>query len=303
MSSINWNGLLSWSTKYHDGTAPSTSGEISAERKKFFSDALAAAGMNAEDPVNRLRSGIEKINQNDKATIVEGLELMNDCSDYSDCVQNLDVMNGVRPLVALCQNPDKDIAVGALSVLSLYLGNNMPIQQAACREGAMEILVTRCKDEDSDITLKSMSALGQLVRGVDDIERGFVNNQGVSFVASILSQTSDPRLEQKCMSLIGHFLHLNADELKASLPVSAYLGPVGQGLAKVYSVPDSPGSIDYWETAARVLELYVDVGGSVAGIPFADRIARISSSPDIDDLKVELEQLQRVQQKSSAAQF
>jgi hypothetical protein len=78
MAGINWPGLLAWSTKYHDGTAPSQFKQMSDEDRAFLEKAMKEAFGNVEDPNKIFQEAIEQIKSADRTdeSISTALEII-----------------------------------------------------------------------------------------------------------------------------------------------------------------------------------------------------------------------------------
>ena len=204
---MDWTGLLAWSTKYHDGTHSTEIQPLSEERKEFLKKALEeAAGGALEDQNERLRRALRRMLSDSSEDRDAGLEEVDLCSDYPDCAENFHKLGGLEAFEHYLEVSSNKAR--ALSVLSLYLSNNPTIQLEAWNRGWLKRLMRFINPEsiNGDSTYRAVSTIGQLVRGVEQIEKGFVELGGMQFLVHCRT-TGDSRIQQKASALIEH-LHL-----------------------------------------------------------------------------------------------
>eukprot|EP00913_Durusdinium_trenchii_P009266 g8707.t1 len=108
MAGINWPGLLAWSTKYHDGTAPSQFKQMTEEDRKFLEKAMEEAFGQIEDPHERDPNKVmtEARDQlvseaRSEESITTALEVIDRCCDDPDCARNAEKLDVLQPLLDL----------------------------------------------------------------------------------------------------------------------------------------------------------------------------------------------------------
>ena len=96
---IDWNGLLQWSSQYHDGTRPASDFKpLSGEDKKFLEGAMAQAFGEVEDYNELMQDAINKISTDfdNSDTVYTALEVVDKCCDNLDVPRNLHLFGGMR---------------------------------------------------------------------------------------------------------------------------------------------------------------------------------------------------------------
>jgi len=204
---MNWPGLLAWSTKYHDGTAPSQFKPLSDEDRAFLEKAMEEAFGKMEDPNKIMQEAIEQINSKDRTdeSIATALEVLDKCCDDVDCARNVEKLNGLQPLIDLLRTHSGPIRVRTLEILALLFSNNPDIQQAGVRRGAMKVfagLVGECP-RGSDERAKAFRALVALVRQVAVFEETLLRGAGgIAIILSCLEPEEDARSREKAASFV-----------------------------------------------------------------------------------------------------
>lgn len=262
-----WPGLLGWSTKYHDGTDASKIGPMTEERKEWLKKALETGfGGKMEDPNERLKRAFAKLvassDEVDKA-----LSEIDECADFPDCCDNFDKLGGLEAFQHLLDcRTEPEVVSSALSVLSLYLGNNPAIQQAAAARGFIERFVKMSSSSNDEVVeYRSLSCLGQLLRGVGSLEIKFLESEGAKFLL-YKARSLSMKTRSKALSLIRHMLTvkkqyiggisiLASDHPKNLLKggVDELTENVAMLMSEIYSSPKTPESADFWEASAGVL--------------------------------------------------
>jgi len=203
---VDWPGLLKWSTKYHDGTAPSEFKRMTDEDKKFLEAAMADAFSQIEDPNKIMGEAIGQIKAADRSdeSISTALEIIDRCCDDPDCARNCEKLDGLQPLLDLLSTTNDAIRDRSLEIFALLFSNNPNIQEAGVRRGALDIFLGLVRESGagSDTRSKAFRALVALMRNVQAFEEQFLKEKdGINVIISCL-EPSDLRLCEKAASLI-----------------------------------------------------------------------------------------------------
>lgn len=201
MANLNWPGLMAWSTKYHDGTAPSQFSVMSQEDKDFIAGAMAEAFKDIEDPNKIMQEAINQIKAEDRtdAVIMTALEVIDKCCDDPDCARNAEKLDGVQPILDLVTSGDHQIRMRSLEILALLFSNNPNIQEAGAKRGALKTLqdVLRSSTVGSEDKAKAFRAIVALVRGVDALEESLLASGGVDDAVACLALAEHRRTREK----------------------------------------------------------------------------------------------------------
>jgi hypothetical protein len=197
---------MAWSTKYHDGTAPSNFKVMSDEDKEFLTNAMEEAFAQMEDPNKVMAEAITQIKAVDRTdeSITVALEVIDKCCDDPDCARNCEKLDGLQPLLDLLGTHTGAIGVRTLEILALLFSNNPNIQEAGSRRGALDIFLRLVQESavGSDTRSKAFRALVALVRSIDAFEDKFLREKaGVSVIISC-ANNSDLRLCEKVASFV-----------------------------------------------------------------------------------------------------
>lgn len=201
MSGVHWPGLLSWSTKYHDGTKPSEFQEMSQENKDFLTKALEEAFSNVEDPNEVFREAIDHVRAEgatDEA-VLTALEVADRCCDDPDVARNVEKLDGIQTLLDAASSRGQAVRVRSMELLALLFSNNPSIQEVGFKRGGIELFLRVFRDSavGSDLRSKTFRTLVALVRGVEAFEVALVAEGGASITVECLSLAEDARLREK----------------------------------------------------------------------------------------------------------
>lgn len=224
MANIDWPGLLAWSTKYHDGTAPSQFNVMSDEDREFLTKALEEAFGKIEDPNQLMKEAIDNINAPDvtQEGILVALEVFDKCVDYPDCNYNVEKLGGIACLHKLLNTPGI-VRQKACELLTLFLSNNPKIQEAAFQRGVLHDCI-KTLDEDSVLSPEEHFGLFRvvmvLVRQIPLHEETFLKkHSGLQVIMKHLGVEIGSRIREKAIafaqSLVhsGHIKNDDADKL------------------------------------------------------------------------------------------
>jgi hypothetical protein len=209
MAGINWPGLFAWSTKYHDGTAPSQFKQMTDEDRKFLEKAMEEAFGKIEDPNKIFQGAIEQIKSADRTdeSITTALEIIDRCCDDPDVARNVEKLDGMQPLLDLAVSPSHQGAIHlrTLEILVLLWSNNPAIQEVGMKRGGMRKLLGLIQNapQGSEERAKAFAALVALMRQVETFEVEFLSNQtGVALLVDSMSPEEAPRMREKALSFV-----------------------------------------------------------------------------------------------------
>lgn len=258
MSGLHWPGLLSWSTKYHDGTAPSKFTQMSKEDRDFITNALEAAMEGVEDLNKTLQDGLTQLASSgeDSALALVALEVVDRCVDDPDCARNLEKFNGTKILLSCAVGLSRDgsrfvqhpeVVSKSCEILSLMLANNDTLQEAAVeKHKALDYLVLENKDESNvnPVQFRAiLSLLASIVRGHVKLEEIFLASpyNGMEWLCRPFAKdffdqkTSKPedvrRAREKTAMFVRHLLLEKAERVSAEL-MTKFILPAYQELVE-----------------------------------------------------------------------
>lgn len=228
MAGINWPGLLSWSTRYHDGTAPSQFKEMTEEDREFLEKAMEEAFGKIEDPNQVLAEAISQLKGSGGAedVILTTLEVIDKCCDDPDCARNVEKLDGVQPLLDVLKSHKGPVCVRTLEILALLFANNPTIQEAGERRGAMSMILQSLQDAEatSEQQNKAFRALVALLRNFRTLEEAFLKDAGGhQILMSCLDVSRDAKMREKAVSFLSSLAH---EKLLNSVDVERLVAPV-----------------------------------------------------------------------------
>jgi len=205
MAGLNWPGLLKWSTKYHDGTAPSNFKVLSGEDRAFLEKAMEEAFGKIEDPNKVLMEAIEQIKADTRTdeSITTALEVIDRLCDDSDVARNVEKLDGLQPLLDLTNDKGDVIRERTLEIIALLFSNNPNIQAAGMKRGALQSFLKQTQEAPVGSTgrSKAFRAAVALIRQVEEFEEMFLHTQGgVALLVSLLDPAEDVRTREKVAS-------------------------------------------------------------------------------------------------------
>jgi len=215
---LNWPGLFAWSTKYHDGTAPSKFTKMSDEDRKFLEQAMEEAFGKVEDPNKVFMEAIAQIKSEDRTneSMATALEVMDRLCDDPDVARNVEKLDGLQALLDMVVSVEGSVRIRGLEILALLFSNNPNIQEAGIKRGAMGIFLklTREAEKASDERSKAFRALIALVRSLVAHETTLLRSEGgVALLAELLDPDEDPRTREKAANFITS-MACNGESLK-----------------------------------------------------------------------------------------
>mmetsp|Transcript_47478 Transcript_47478/g.111035 ORF Transcript_47478/g.111035 Transcript_47478/m.111035 type:complete len:300 (+) Transcript_47478:38-937(+) len=244
---INWPGLLAWSTKYHDGTAPSQFKQLSEEDRAFLEKAMEQAFGQVEDPNKVMEEARDQIMSDTRTneSISTALEVIDRCCDDPDCARNAEKLNVLQPLLDLLSTHEGSIRMRTFEILALLFSNNPNIQAAGMERGALKACVKVAQDcpAGSEERSKAFRALVALVRNVKEFETFLLESaDGRQVLAMCLDLQELPGTREKAASFTRSLV-----ENETMLP--QYVASLAAAVAKLFSQLEDVG-IQYKETLA-----------------------------------------------------
>eukprot|EP00397_Hematodinium_sp_SG-2012_P040172 GEMP01043971.1.p1 GENE.GEMP01043971.1~~GEMP01043971.1.p1 ORF type:complete len:290 (+),score=60.55 GEMP01043971.1:60-929(+) len=219
---VNWPGLLAWSSKYHDGTAEiSKFTAMSKEDRAFLQTAMEEMFSQIEDPNKIFKEAVDKLRDcpNDEETMTT-LEIIDRCCDDPDVPRNLEVHDGLTPMLALLDRPNSSIVARTCEVLGLMLANNDKMQRAAFEKNALDKLMT-CHDWTDTIRCRGkVRLLTATVRNEPHIEEEFVKRDGIEFLGQCM-KCGDEKTVTRAASMLSHLVQM--ERTTATATTSSYL--------------------------------------------------------------------------------
>jgi hypothetical protein len=248
---IDWNGLLKWSTNYHDGTKDAKDFKpLSQEDKDFLEGALAEAFGGIEDANETMKEALEKIDSagDDTDVIQTALEVVDKCCDFPDVPRNLDKLGGVDIMLRLLQHKDVHVAAKGAALFTIMLQMNSEVQKATAAKGGLEILY-KLADRGEEAFFRAVSMMSALIRHEPDLEKKFVGcENGHKLIEKALSKDQPARIRTKGASLLRHLLAEKAFSTNSEI-LDQFAGCVAEIL------PLDIENIQYGETIAALTSL------------------------------------------------
>lgn len=242
-----WPGLLAWSTKYHDGTAPSQFSKMSDEDREFLERAMEEAFGQIEDPNKVMAEAVGMITAEDRTpeSIITALEVLDRCCDDPDCARNADKLGAIQALLDVLKTYPGEIRVRAMEFLSLIFSNNPAMQKAGVEKGGINLLLGLVREAEvgSEERMKSFRALVSMTRNVEEFETMLLRNSGgAADILACMASAEDPRTREKAVAFVRS---LAANNILSEEEVTTFIG----GMLNLFgSLEDE--SMQYRETLA-----------------------------------------------------
>lgn len=248
--SLDWPGLLAWSTKYHDGTKPSEFKQLSDEDREFLEKAMEEAFGKIEDPNQVMAEAIAQIKSPERteASITTALEILDRSCDDPDCARNAEKLDGVQPLLDLLSTQGPVLRMRTFEILALFFSNNTHIQEAGIRRGAVPLFLRlmRGSAPGSDERNKAFRTLVALIRKIEAAEESFLREtDGIAVLVACMSLDELPALQEKAASFVRS---LGGDRRLRPEDVASLAPAVGQLLQRA---GENTRHIQYRETLAQ----------------------------------------------------
>lgn len=207
MANINWPGLLAWSTKYHDGTAPSQFKQMSEEDRRFLEQAMEEAFGHIEDPNQVMAEAGDQLRSTTRTeeSVSTALEVIDRCCDDPDCARNADKLDVLQALLDLVPIYSGSIRNRTFEILALLFSNNPNIQAAGMKRGSMNLCLQIAQESQvgSDDRSKSFRALVALVRNVEEFEKLLLEQEAArELLLACLSSEELPGTREKATSFL-----------------------------------------------------------------------------------------------------
>ncbi|DAZ93598.1 TPA: hypothetical protein N0F65_011782 [Lagenidium giganteum] len=313
-----WLGLMKWSMKYADGTAPSEFKAMSKEDRDFLDKVLKEGVMDENERVGQILRILdgespdvvfakedddeqskpeEKPSEEDLAEYKDALldELLSRV-DQIDMAMNFVKLEGLPVLIRLMQkNPRASTRALAAEVCSVVVQNNPFCQDGAVAVGMVEELCKLSEDPDTTCQVKALLAISCLVRNHPASEQRFFSPEcsGLSVLKRFLREDADLRLQRKSLFFLRYLIRNNAETAKQVLADGKYLSTV----AKLMNTED----VDLCESTIDALTEFLQLGGKFADAVRSPELAlqdvltaRVQQVKAMDDSNEEKEYMQEV---------
>jgi len=127
----DWNGLLNWSTKYHDGTSASDAKPMSKEDKDWLEAAMKEYTFSDTDKLSELCKEMKKdIEEGFKSTdMVDKMDQVQELIELHERNNlNLALMGGLQSVMEYMQkHPDKGVRKMACNTFTQVVQNNLEV--------------------------------------------------------------------------------------------------------------------------------------------------------------------------------
>lgn len=243
-----WLGLMKWSMKYSDGTAPSEFKEIKKEDRDFLEKVLKEGVMDETERMRQIlrilrgehplvvfaKDNDESDNESDAANQQQLEEATpEELADYKDALldelltrvdqidnaMNFVKMDGLVVLRDVMQQPDRASSRAlAAEVASVVVQNNPFSQSAAVESGLVDVLCTLAQDADATCRAKALLAISCLVRHHAAAEARFLSPEchGLDLLERFLA-SNDLRLQRKALFFARYLVRSSSDTAHAVL--------------------------------------------------------------------------------------
>eukprot|EP00435_Cladocopium_sp_Y103_P060950 s1508_g22.t1 len=280
MANINWPGLLAWSTKYHDGTAPSQFKQMSEEDRRFLEKALEEAFGQIEDPNQVMQEAAEQLRSESRTeeSVSTALEVIDRCCDDPDCARNAEKLDVLQALLDLLPAYSGAVRNRTFEILALLFSNNPNIQAAGMKRGSLNICLRIAEESSvgSDDRSKSFRALVALVRNVQEYEKFMLEQEAArQLLLACLSPEELPGTREKATSFVRSLAESGSLQEENVEPLVA-------AISKLFSHLEDTG-IQYKETLSScALQLATSFKAQCGGLQAAveGRIAELQASKD-----------------------
>lgn len=280
MANINWPGLLAWSTKYHDGTAPSQFKQMSEEDRRFLEKALEEAFGQIEDPNQVMQEAAEQLRSESRSeeSVSTALEVIDRCCDDPDCARNAEKLDVLQALLDLLPAYSGAVRNRTFEILALLFSNNPNIQAAGMKRGSLNICLQIAEESSvgSDDRSKSFRALVALVRNVQEFEKFMLEQEAArQLLLACLSSEELPGTREKATSFVRSLAESGSLQEENVEPLVA-------AISKLFGHLEDTG-IQYKETLSScALQLATSFKAQCGGLQAAveGRIAELQASKD-----------------------
>lgn len=251
--SVNWPGLLAWSSKHHDGTKDAKDFKpLSDEDKEFLEGALAEAFKGQVDANEMMHEALQKIHSagDDSDVVNTALEVVDKCCDYPDVPKNLARLGGVPIMLKLLEHPDVHAACRGTALFTIMLSSNSEVQKATAADHGIAKLI-KFTERGDEAFFRGLSCLAALVRHEPELEKDFVkHHHGDKLLKNALGKDKSMRVRTKGASLLRHLL------VEKQLWPSEMLDQFAQCVADI--LPMEIDHMQYGETLAALTSALYD---------------------------------------------
>lgn len=310
-----WLGLMKWSMKYSDGTAPSKFKEITKEDRDFLEKVLKEGVMDETERMRqilRILSGehpnvvfakdeddeddvaqkkqIEEATEEELAEYKDALldELLTRV-DQIDNAMNFVKMKGLTTLIDLMQHNDRaSTRALAAEVASVVVQNNPFCQNAAVECGLIEVLCALAVDADATCRAKALLAISCLVRHHAAAEARFLGEscKGLTILESFLKTDADLRLQRKALFFVRYLMSSSRETANVFLNNDFFIPTAASLIAN--------DDIDLSESSIEALTEFASLGAA-----FTDKCKQ----PQYALVETLGERIQQIEQMNAEEEF
>lgn len=290
---IDWNGLLQWSSQYHDGTRPASDFKpLSGEDKKFLEGAMAQAFGEVEDYNELMQDAINKISTDfdNSDTVYTALEVVDKCCDNLDVPRNLHLFGGIEVMLKTLEHPNEDIACKGASLFALMLQNNEEIQKLTDEAGALD-KIYKFSDRDENCLFRALGLASALIRNESALEEKFVSGPGSALLTRSLATDHVVRVRTKGVNLLRWLLIQQKIKGEA---VNQFAIALAECVALDYDNLNYGDSVANTCSALWKLAPSGDAGSKLKAAAAARKTV-LATDADWDDRSVEIELLKELE--------
>ena len=198
--SIDWPGLLKWSTTFSDGTVTSNVMHLSPSKMQFLEKALEEnLGLAPEKAVINSIAKLQDPLSTDEDKLGALYVIQENVESFPEISRKFDTLGALEPLLNAIRHENSSILSIIFEVLSFVLPNNFTVQMAFWNLGGLSVLL----DDNVDIltNVTRFGALSGLLRHAQPIELDFIKHGGYSVLANAIA-SSNQKIQVKACSRI-----------------------------------------------------------------------------------------------------
>jgi hsp70-interacting protein len=266
-----WLGLMRWSMKYQDGTAPSNVREMTKEDRDFLDKVLKEGVMDENERVRQILRILDgehpsvvfaREGETVNAEIEEAKVSEEELAEYKDALldellvridqidnaMNMVKSQGFDTLMRVLENYERaSTRALAAEVCSVVVQNNPFCQDAAVKAGLLEVLCKLARDDDVTCQVKALLAISCLVRQHKVAEKRFLSDacDGLRVLEAFLQADRDIRLKRKSLFFLRYLV-------RSSISTAQQLLNSGSFVPAVVSYVEEE-DVDLCESALQAL--------------------------------------------------
>lgn len=165
----------------------------------------------ADDPT-LMKEAMQVITSNEadleaKLVALDNFEMLIENLDNANNIENLKLWD---PLLKTLENESNEIVSGALSIIGTAVQNNKTSQDNFLRyDGALRKIIDLVADkkQPSNVRVKGLYALSNLIRNNAEMAKIFADNKGLDIIPDILNDTTaNSKLKMRTIAVLTAFL-------------------------------------------------------------------------------------------------